>query len=312
MNDPILSIYVPTYNHENYIVQALDSILMQETSYSYEVLVGEDFSTDNTRSVLKEYEKKHPGKLTVFYRDHNMYHEIPDNFMDLEQRCRGKYVISLEGDDYWTDPLKIQKQVSFLEEHPEYIGVAHNCVVVDHNSNIQEVNYPECKDDEYSLRHFFSEIMPGQTATMMIRNIYRDDRYDRSVLKKAIWPGDRVLYFWLLLNGRVYCMQEKMTAYRLVTDHGTSFSATYKYNFENDVYYYSSLLEYARKIHHSEGCKIAEDLYFRALLQGVKHKQCSAKVFLQGLQKLSGKVRLMVRYAAYKINKDVLHKKIWI
>lgn len=70
---PILSIYIPTYNHENYIRKAIDSVLMQKTTYLYEVLVGEDASTDNTKKILKEYEKEHPNKIKVFYREKNMY-----------------------------------------------------------------------------------------------------------------------------------------------------------------------------------------------------------------------------------------------
>jgi len=137
MNDnPVISIYVATYNHERYIVKALDSIREQKTKYSYEVLVGEDVSTDNTRQLLKQYEKQHPGFMTVYYRDHNMHHEDPNNSKDLKMRCKGKYVIALEGDDYWIDPLKLQKQVDFLENHEEYLAVAHRCVVVDENSII--------------------------------------------------------------------------------------------------------------------------------------------------------------------------------
>lgn len=91
---PMLSIYVATYNHEHYITQALDSIRMQKTKYSYEVLVGEDCSTDNTRAVLKEYEWQHPGIFTIFYRDHNMHREAIGNGLDLKLRCRGNSIVN--------------------------------------------------------------------------------------------------------------------------------------------------------------------------------------------------------------------------
>ena len=102
-NDVILTVYVPTYNHENYITKALDSILMQKTKYNFEVLVGEDCSTDSTRAVLKDYESKHPGKFNIFYREKNMYGSSPNNALDLKLRSRGKYIICLEGDDFLTD-----------------------------------------------------------------------------------------------------------------------------------------------------------------------------------------------------------------
>ena len=117
MKELMLSIYVPVYNHEKYIVETLDSILMQKTEYRYEVLVGEDCSTDNTRQVLEAYEKTHPGKLTVFYRKRNMHKDEIRNSTDLRLRCRGKYIIGIEGDDFWTDPLKIQKQIDLSLIH---------------------------------------------------------------------------------------------------------------------------------------------------------------------------------------------------
>ena len=99
-----LSICVQTYNYEKYIKKALDSIFKQETSYIFEVLVGEDCSMDKTREVLKQYEIEHKdyinnGQLKVFYRPHNMNNESPNNSEDLKKYCRGKYAISLEGDD---------------------------------------------------------------------------------------------------------------------------------------------------------------------------------------------------------------------
>lgn len=146
----MLSIYVATYNHENYIEKALDSIFMQVTDYSYEVLVGEDCSTDNTRKVLKRYENQHldlveKGILKIFYRDHNMYREKPNNVTDLIYRCSGKYIIALEGDDFWTDKNKIQTQIEFLENNDDYIAVAHECIVVDKNSNLLQEVYPDRK-----------------------------------------------------------------------------------------------------------------------------------------------------------------------
>ena len=96
MKEPILSVYIATYNHEKYIADALDSVIMQKTKYPFEVLVGEDCSTDGTRDILKSYELKYPGLFTIFYRDHNMYNETPNNAADIKTKCRGKYIVALE------------------------------------------------------------------------------------------------------------------------------------------------------------------------------------------------------------------------
>lgn len=312
MDTPVLSIYVATYNHENYICQALDSILMQETKYSYEVLVGEDCSADNTRAVLKDYERQHPGKFTIFYREHNMHREPIGNAKDLKMRCRGKYIIALEGDDYWTDPHKLEKQIDFLEEHPEYIAVSHNCTVVDHNGQPKEETYPECKEEEYTLRHFFREIMPGQLATVMYRNMYADSKYDRSIFDKKLTPGDRVVYFWLLLNGRVHCIQECMSAYRHVTDRGSSYSATTTYCFKDYNQLYESMLQYARKMCHREGIRTAELLLVKNLMNGLKHRQCRPKDITRSLGLLDHPLRIFGKCILWKIRQKILHTPFWI
>lgn len=307
----MLSIYVATYNHEKYIVQALDSILMQETEYSYEILVGEDCSTDHTRAVLKEYEKRHPGKLKVFYREHNMNKEMPNNGLDLRNRCRGKYVIALEGDDYWVDSKKIDRQIRFLEENPQYLAVAHRCVVVDQNSEEKNENYPECKQREYTFKHYASEIMPGQLTTVMYRNP-NTRQLDQSIIQKKMKPGDRATYFWLLTNGKVYCFPEVMSAYRHITDHGSSFSANYTYKFEDSDYLYYNLLEYARKHKNFEAEKYAEFLYFRNLLYSMRLKQCSVTQMRNKLPIIKKKWRAFCMYLKYRINKNILHKEVWL
>lgn len=274
----MLSIIVPTYNHEKYIIKALDSILMQKTKYSYEVLVGEDASTDNTRTVLKAYEEKHPGKIQVFYREKNMQTEKYNNCTDLNLRSKGKYMVILEGDDYWTDEYKIEKQIDFLESHPEYTAVSHNCVVVDENNNPKEVRYPECKSKEYSLMHYVCGIFPGQSTTVMHRNFVTQNVFDKTILEKKLMPGDKILTFALATNGKVHCMQEVMSAYRHVTVAGsTSYSAKYKYDFIRDEYYWGELLQFARAQENEWGKRIMETMYFRNLLIGIKKKQLTGK-----------------------------------
>ena len=298
MERPTLSIYVPTFNHEHYIVQALDSILMQETSYTYEVLVGEDCSTDNTRAVLKEYEKQHPGKLQVFYREQNMRKQgnAVGNSGDLRSRCSGKYIIALEGDDYWTDPCKIDKQIRFLEEHPDYIAVAHNCIVVDQDSRPKDEVYPQCTDTEYTFSHFSRAILPGQLTTIMYRNVYHDDRFDASLLNMRITPSDRVICFWLLSNGRVHCIQEPMSAYRHVTSQGSSFSATSKYKFKTYETLYGLLMEYAKSQHNNEALFSAERLYFRNLRMGSVSGQCSFADGFRCFRKIKHKAKVLLLY----------------
>ncbi|MDA8106812.1 MAG: glycosyltransferase [Nitrospiraceae bacterium] len=120
-----LSVFMVTYNHEKYIAQALDSVLMQEVDFDYEIIVGEDCSTDNTRNILLEYQQKYPYKFKLLLHDSNL--GACANFMQSFKACSGDYMAYLEGDDYWTDTLKLQKQVDFLDAHPECAISFHNC-----------------------------------------------------------------------------------------------------------------------------------------------------------------------------------------
>ena len=115
---PLVSVAVLTYNSEGTIRQCIDSILMQETDFDYEIVVGDDCSIDGTQDVLREYKNCHPDKFTLLLNERN--EGISKNYQRVLTHCRGEYVALCEGDDYWTDECKLRKQVAFLESHVEY------------------------------------------------------------------------------------------------------------------------------------------------------------------------------------------------
>lgn len=310
-NELMLSIYVPVYNHEKYIVRALDSILMQKTKYRYEVWIGEDASTDDTRAVLMEYEKKCPPDFHFLYREKNMHNSECRNDLDLRLRCKGKYLICLEGDDFWTDENKIEKQIDFLESHPEYIAVSHNCVVVGKDSLPNGEEYPECKDTEYTFKHLASEIMPGQFTTVMMKNYMLDKNFNSTILCKKLLPLDRLVYFFLLCYGKVYCMQETMSAYRHITDSGTSYSATYKYNFIEAEEWHEALLNYSRSINRRTAIQYAEILYVRCIWLALRKKAIKFTEFCSYFKKHKLKLSSFMLCVKGYINKKVFHKNIW-
>ena len=122
---PLVSICCITHNHENYIAECLDGFIMQKCSFKYEILINDDASDDNTAAIIREYEKKYPEILKPLYQTENQYSlgVRPMNQFNWS-RAKGKYIAMCEGDDYWTDPLKLQKQVDFLEKNKEY-GMVH-------------------------------------------------------------------------------------------------------------------------------------------------------------------------------------------
>ena len=292
MSHAIVSIYVPVYNHEAYIVQALDRIRMQKTEYSFEVFVGEDCSTDNTRQVLQQWEAAHPDpRFHFLYREQNMRSLGQSNQLDLRQRCTGKYLICLEGDDFWTDPEKLQKQVSFLESHPDYYGVAHLCTVVGADSLPNGETYPQCSETEYTFSHFANDILPGQFATFLCRNYMQDPNFDLSLSPKKAGPGDRKIYFSTLCHGKIHCMQEPMSAYRHIVSQGTSFSANYHYQYETEEVAFRNRLEYAYRVGHPDAIRCMEYLYLRNLRHALRTRKISSRRALGDLKNIRHKVR---------------------
>lgn len=219
--NPLVSVICPSYSHEPYLRQALDSILMQKTNFPFEVLIGEDCSPDHSREILKEYEQQYPGFFQMFFREKNM--GATNNSLDLSLRARGKYIIVLETDDYWTDPCKLQKQVDFLGAHPEYIGCAHDYKTVDANDRIiSEYHFDDSMDNIFTLQDFLNKGFGFQTATLMHYNIFQDGN-DYSIITRAHpLVGDLTILSILLSRGDIFIMADNMSAYRRVIKIGGS------------------------------------------------------------------------------------------
>lgn len=122
-SDAVVSVICSTYNHEKYVRDALEGFVMQKTTFPFEVLIHDDASTDRTQDIIREYEAKYPELIKPIYQTENQYQK-PNGVFIIKgfqtSRAGGKYVAFCEGDDYWTDPLKLQKQYDFMEGHPDY------------------------------------------------------------------------------------------------------------------------------------------------------------------------------------------------
>lgn len=267
-----LSIIVPVYNHEKYIEQAIRSILQQKVKFNYEVIIGEDCSKDKSKDILKCLEKECPSNFQFYYREKNM--GARRNIRDLYSRMCGEYFIVLEGDDYWIDSEKLQKQVDFLDSNKEYIACAHRVKVVDKDSNELHVKYPECEKREYSIFDYENLTFPGQTSTVMSRNYITYDLFDTSLLNVKYYAGDQRKYFMLAANGRVYCFPNYWSAYRYNNMSGDSFSAKIHESidiYQQDIAFRKALIKYSIKIGNSDARKVAEALYILSVYGYVKY-----------------------------------------
>ena len=157
---PIVSVICITYGHEEYIAQALDSFLIQKTDFPYQILVGEDKGPDRTAEIVMEYAEKYPGKIIPFIRKENM--GAQRNLIDLCRRADTKYLAFCEGDDFWTDEYKLQKQYDFMEAHPEYRACFHN-TRIQTDPSWYLYGYYE-KDDDGNI--FLPESIPGYDVSL--------------------------------------------------------------------------------------------------------------------------------------------------
>lgn len=136
----LVSINCITYNHEEYIADAIESFLMQKTNFEYEILIGEDCSTDNTRKIVEGYVKNYPEKIKLITSEKNV--GAMANSQRVFKESQGKYIAICEGDDYWSNPFKLQKQIDYLEENPECTLCFHNACILNarENSSISSKN----------------------------------------------------------------------------------------------------------------------------------------------------------------------------
>ncbi|MFJ5717807.1 glycosyltransferase [Neobacillus sp. NPDC093127] len=226
-----VSIAVITYNHEQYIRKAIESILSQNVNFEYEIVIGDDCSPDSTQKILLEYKKMYPNKFKMILRERNI--GATKNLYDVVMNCKGQYIAQLEGDDYWTDQLKLQKQVDFLEENKEYICTSHYCRYVDINGkplyggefDLWKTLY--LSDEIYKFSHLKNGMLAGQTSTFVYRNIFLEPKHDFSIIYKAHnFIGDTAINLILLGLGKIYCINEIMSDYRLVrSETGSSFTS---------------------------------------------------------------------------------------
>ena len=205
----------------------------------------------------------------------------------------------------------MEKQISFLEKHEEYYAVAHNCIVVGEDSKPNGETYPECKDEEYTYRHFFSGILPGQLSTVMYRNYYLDPLFhnDYPPTPKGT-PGDQVVYYKLIVNGRIYCMQDVMSAYRHIVNTGYSYSANWKYNFTKIEKWQYAMLEYTEK-YKPEWKVYVKERYLGNLLYARIKKLCNHREFVTYFRK--GRLsNAIFPFFKWWIKKHIFKTRFWV
>lgn len=205
-----LSVFVVTYNQEKYIRQCLDSILMQEVDFDYEVVIGEDHGTDGTRAICEEYAGKYPQVRLLPLTD-NL--GVAGNWRRVLLECKGEYVAMCEGDDYWTDSKKLQKQVKFMDENKQYAGCFHNANKVDDAGRVISVMH----NGEMLSEYDFDKIVSGwfmPTASLLFRrNSDVIVGFDK-LAKYSYYSADRLLSALISDKGKIAYIPSIMSVWR--------------------------------------------------------------------------------------------------
>ena len=203
-----------TYNQKDYIRQCLDGFVMQRTNFRFEAIVHDDASTDGTAEIVREYAEKYPDIIKPIFETENQYSKNDGSLgRIMNANTRGKYVAICEGDDYWTDPLKLQKQADFLDANPQCSLTYHACKNVFSTQCKVNILYGESVKESYSDIDILS-LYPFQTATVM----YRKEILDSDLYKKAqaigCTAGDQILFLTASRLGTIEGVNEKMSVYR--------------------------------------------------------------------------------------------------
>jgi glycosyltransferase involved in cell wall biosynthesis len=207
--NPIVSVLMITYNHERFIAQAIEGVAKQVTDFPIELVIGEDCSSDSTLQIVLDYQKKHPNLIRVLYPDKNMGGK--KNIVRVLAHCRGQFIALCEGDDYWVDPEKLQKQVTFLQANPDFVVTHHGNILIDSEGKVIDDNLPPPDVDEYSKE----TLLKGgfmQPLNMCYRNVIKSfpDEYFKVV------NGDSFLISLLGGYGKAkYLNSIRPSAYRI-------------------------------------------------------------------------------------------------
>jgi glycosyltransferase involved in cell wall biosynthesis len=287
---PLVTIMCSTYNHEPYIRQCLEGFVMQETDFKFEAVVHDDASTDKTADIIREYETKYPDIFKPIYQKTNGFGSERNSRMK-QKATRGKYIALCEGDDYWTDPFKLQKQVDYLEENKGY-GLVYSKVRYFYQSKnkFSIKTYGEACTDFKTL--IIRNHIPTLT-TVFRADLLRQYRDDIQPVSRAWLIPDYPLWLFMAINSKIHFINEISGVYR-VLDNSASHSLDIKKReaFIRSEYSMKRIMLGYAKVNYSEN-KISDamnsSLAANALVMG---KRQLAKKYFKEVKKITFKNRI--------------------
>ena len=300
----LVSINCITYNQEDYIADAIEGFLMQNTNFTYEILIGEDCSTDGTKEIVEQYVNKYPNKIRLITSKQNV--GMGENGLRVFEQSKGKYIAVCEGDDYWTDPYKLQKQVDYMENNPECTLCFHNALIISANiKTIIKKEKPMITRTNSYYRGGNSNYNAGELALLGFVPT-ASFLYPRHLMKNAPeWyhaaiVGDTPLKLITTNHGYAHYIDENMSVYRVgVKDSVTDKWRKENVNQENQVLLnkrfidlYDDFNNYSNYKYDSEIRKVKIPFELIVLGLGGERKKIKSSKFEEYIKRLSAKEKV--------------------
>ena len=286
----LVSVVVITYNHEKYIEETIESILMQRGEFEIEILIGNDNSPDNTKEILEKYSTN--NKIKIINREKNI--GATRNLLDLLLKSQGEYIAILEGDDYWTDELKISKQLKILEKDKGCILCYTDSDII--NKKYEIIGKKSCSREKISnLVSMFINMAGIPTGSILFKNIFKEN-LEIEKIKKLLTSGNLIgdlsLYACLIKYGTFKKLKEVTGIWRVITEEGAT-----SYTSRKDLYKKLELYKVTSGI--KEYYQNDNKLYLKLLVERRKYellkeiKKANKKIEEFGIKKSSNSYSIM-------------------
>ncbi|HJD92051.1 glycosyltransferase family 2 protein [Bacteroides coprosuis] len=213
--EPLVSVMCQVFNHAPLLEDCLRGFINQKVNFPFEVLIHDDASTDNSQEIIRKYEQEYPHIFKSILQVENQYSQGKKIWASIQfPRAQGKYIALCEGDDYWTDPNKLQKQVDFMEAHPDYSMCFHNAMMTWTDGYKKDEVFAHIEDRQYSIVELYRRCYIPTASMFMRTSVVKDSLYTSNVYNPKVIYGDIFMCLVAASLGKVWGMHDNMSVYR--------------------------------------------------------------------------------------------------
>lgn len=267
----LVSIRCSVYNHEPYLRQCLDGFVMQKTNFAFEAIVHDDASTDKSADIIREYAAKYPDIIKPIYETENQYskHDGSKRRIMNNAICQtAKYIALCEGDDYWTDPLKLQRQFDFMEANPDYSLCFHNAMIHYQDGRDKDRIFAELEERDYIPAELYEKWLVPTASIFTRKDIYLQQQ--PKLNNPNFLYGDNPLIISLAYAGKVHCINEIMSVYRI---NKGSITLTINKNIDRVILHHRNMGKTFGKDIRSMSKLIISRISYAHMLQYIKERK---------------------------------------